>query len=307
MLATKNRSERTQRQRLARRQGVQGFDRGGSRRSLFKSRYAKIFYAVGLVGILGSLIPLLILGNGQDGVAREGGRAPVDRAAAAAAPPPAVAQPQFDAPPAMILDPALDYSAVIQVEGGDVQVDLLEDAAPLHVNNFVFLAGQGWYDGLTWHRVVDGELAQAGDPTGLGSGGAGYLLPPEPASAGTTAALSLDGEGLVSMARSEQGTSSAQFFVTLRPRPDLDALGFTTFGRVTAGLELLRALPPRNPLDVPAPPAGAPILSIRIFATDPATGQTSELDTRAAAAASGERAGAATSDNASADSTPTDE
>jgi peptidyl-prolyl cis-trans isomerase B (cyclophilin B) len=254
------RSARTREQRLARRRAdVQGFDRGGGRRSIFRSRYAKIFYVVGLVGLMGSLLPLLLLGgNGHGGAdsASSAGNSAIRRlddldVAGIGA----VDKPSYDAPPAADLDPTQDYVAVFELESGTVRIQLFDDVAPIHANNFVFLIEEGFYDGLTFYRVFEGEVAQTGDPSATGNGDAGYVLPDEGAPS-LDEPLTLGDQGLIAMARTGAETSSSQFFITLSPQEQLDGLGFVPFGRVVEGLELVLALTPRNPLTTPPPEAG---------------------------------------------------
>jgi len=163
---------------------------------------------------------------------------------------------RYSAAPEMALEEGVDYRAVIRLESGEVTIDLLEDEAPGFVNNFVFLAQNHFYDGLTFHRVIPGFVAQAGDPLGSGTGGPGYNLQDE------ANALTFE-RGVLSMARSSQGVSGSQFFITLGPAPHLNA-DFTVFGRVEDGMDLLEALTPRNP-DRPAQPTGDTILSIEIL------------------------------------------
>lgn len=260
---------------MARRQlGRHGFDRGGGRRSFFKSRWTKIFFAVGLVGIVGSLVPLLIIGNnstpsGPAGVVVD---APVRRLPTTLGENIGAVEgkPTFDAPPPFTLDPSKNYEAILTLEdGGTVRIQLFDDIAPVHVNNFLFLVNQQYYDDLTFHRVVPDFVAQAGDPTATSSGNAGYVLPDEEV-AGNGAALTLGDSGIIAMARSGAGVSSSQFFITLSPQPQLDALGFTAFGKVVEGMELVQELPARDPQELPQPPAGARITSIRIEVTDAA-------------------------------------
>lgn len=147
---------------------------------------------------------------------------------------------QYAAAPAMTIDQAASYRAVIHVEGGgQVELELLASEAPEFVNNFVFLAQNRFYDGLTFHRVDPGFVAQAGDPTGTSTGGPGYTLGDE------------DNEltfapGSLSMARSAAGTSGSQFFITLGETPHLNA-DFTVFGRVISGMDVLEQLTPRDP------------------------------------------------------------
>jgi len=171
----------------------------------------------------------------------------------------------WDAPPMFNLVEGVDYGAEIELEGGEIVIiDLLEAVAPEHVNNFVFLANEGFYDDLTFHRVVPGFIVQAGDPTATGTGGAGYTLPDEPIHDGNEDALSVTPIGVVSMARSGLGASSSQFFIKLGAQDHLDAGGFTAFGVVTSGLDLLYAFNTRDPGAIPAPPAGRKIVTIRI-------------------------------------------
>lgn len=174
-------------------------------------------------------------------------------------------KPQWDAPPVFSLTDGVDYAAEIELESGDiVVVDLFQDLAPEHVNNFVFLAREGFYDDLTFHRVVPGFVAQAGDPTATGTGSAGYTLSDEPIHDGNEGELSVTPIGIVSMARSGLGASSSQFFIKLGDQDHLDDQGFTSFGMVTSGLELLYAFDTRDPAAIPTPPAGPKIVAIRI-------------------------------------------
>lgn len=268
-------SPRQHAQRVRQRQaGTRGFDRGGGRRSIFRSKYAKVFYVVGIVGIVGSLVPLLLVGGGQpSGPAASRGEgpapiSPLDEDSAAAsldeALEDAAVKPRFDAPPALALDPDTEYSAIMTLEGGGViEFELFADVAPIHANNFIFLAEQGFYDGLTFHRVLADFVAQGGDPTATGTGSAGYTLPDE-AVGGNAAALSLGGTGVISMARGPRGASSSQFFITLTPQGRLDAQGFTAFGRVVAGFDAVQGIRLRDPEAFPTPPAGTRIVGVTI-------------------------------------------
>jgi len=135
--------------------------------------------------------------------------------------------------PAMVLDPDLDYAAVIETNRGSIVVDLFEERTPVTVNNFVFLALHRFYDGIVFHRVIDGFMAQAGDPTGTGTGGPGYSFADE-----IVEALQHDGPGVMSMANAGPGTNGSQFFLTFDATPWLDGV-HTVFGRVVEGLEVL--------------------------------------------------------------------
>ena len=150
--------------------------------------------------------------------------APTQPAAAAPAPAPEPAIMQWDSPPAMTIDTSKDYRAVIELEkGGEIVIDLFEKGAPTTVNNFVFLANEGFYDGVTFHRVLEGFMAQGGDPTGTGTGGPGYKFDNE-----FHTELRHDAPGILSMAnaglRNGAGTNGSQFFITFVPTPVLDGL-----------------------------------------------------------------------------------
>jgi peptidylprolyl isomerase len=134
----------------------------------------------------------------------------------------------YSAPPEMQIDPDKTYVATISTVKGDIVVQLDANAAPLTVNNFVFLAKQGFYDGLTFHRVEPGFVIQGGDPAGTGGGGPGYTVPAE---------IQLPHvEGAIAMAR-----RGDQFYITLAPTPFLDE-GYTAFGHVIEGMEVVQSI-----------------------------------------------------------------
>lgn len=162
--------------------------------------------------------------------------APTTEATAAA---PAGSKATYDAPPPMSVDPARDYSATITMaNGGQIVLKLRPDLAPETVNSFVFLAREGFYDGLTFHRVEPGFVIQGGDPDGNGTGGPGYNVPDE-----YTDQVLFDRPGLLAMASTGPGTNSggSQFFITLGPAPHLNQ-SYTIFGEVTSGLEVVQAV-----------------------------------------------------------------
>jgi cyclophilin family peptidyl-prolyl cis-trans isomerase len=165
---------------------------------------------------------------------------------------------QWSEPPPMQIDANRRYTAAIDTVKGVITVELLPQAAPVTVNNFVFLARQGFYDGVTFHRVLPNFVAQGGDPTGTGGGGPGYFIPNE-----TDAGLTFDSEGVVAMANSGADRNGSQFFITYSPQPGLDG-GYTIFGRVTAGMDVARALTPRDPASNPNAPPGDVINTITI-------------------------------------------
>lgn len=172
----------------------------------------------------------------------------------------------YDAPPPMTIDAAAAYTAVLHTEKGDITIELLPQAAPVAVNNFVFLARNRFYEGLTFHRVVADFVAQAGDPTASGFGGSGYTLDQDENDLPLVA-------GAVAMAKGDataRTTDGAQFFIALTAQPGLDP-NFTVFGRVVDGLEVARALTVRDPEDTAAPP-GDLILSVDVTETAAAGG-----------------------------------
>ena len=148
---------------------------------------------------------------------------------------------QWSSPPAMEIDPSKSYEAVFVTEIGDFKVRLYPDKAPETVNNFVFLANQGYYDNSTFHRVLAGFMAQGGDPTGTGSGGPGYMFQDE-----FDPDLQFDRAGLLAMANRGPNTNGGQFFITYAPTPHLTGL-HTIFGEVVEGADVLNSLRLRDP------------------------------------------------------------
>ncbi len=147
-----------------------------------------------------------------------------------------MAHQQWGSPPAMQIDPKKSYQATIETNKGTVVLDLAANHAPMTVNNFVFLARQGYYDGVAFHRVISNFVIQGGDPTGTGSGGPGYKFADEvknnPLKHET---------GVISMANSGPGTNGSQFFITHSPQPHLDG-NHTVFGKVTSGMDVVNAI-----------------------------------------------------------------
>lgn len=116
----------------------------------------------------------------------------------------------YSTPPAMQIDSEKRYTAHFKTSKGDFDIQLFADKAPLTVNNFVFLANDGFYNGLTFHRVIDNFMIQGGDPTGTGAGGPGYKWADEP----SALALPHSGPGVLSMANAGKNTNGSQFFIT---------------------------------------------------------------------------------------------
>lgn len=165
---------------------------------------------------------------------------------------------QFSECPPMEIDPSKEYIATLHLERGDIIMELYADKSPIAVNNFVFLARNGWFDGVTFHRVLPGYIAQTGDPTGTGFGGPGYAFMNE-----TSPDLNFDREGLVAMANSGPNSNGSQFFITYAPAPNLDG-GYTIFGRVIAGMDVAKNIRARDPSTSSELPPGDKIKGVTI-------------------------------------------
>ena len=150
----------------------------------------------------------------------------------------------YSAKPPQTLDTTKDYFAIFTTADGQIRVKLFDDSAPGTVNNFVALAQDGFYDGLTFHRVIDlgpGFIAQGGDPTGSGSGGPGYRFNDE-----ATALTDFNRAGLLAMANAGPDTNGSQFFFTMAPQLHLNGL-HAIFGEVVEGMDVVNAINQRSP------------------------------------------------------------
>jgi len=143
---------------------------------------------------------------------------------------------RYTSPPPMQIDPAKTYYATIKTNKGDMRLKLHADKVPMTVNNFVFLAREGFYDGVPFHRVIKDFMVQAGDPTGTGRGGPGYRFPDE-----FHPDLRHDGPGVLSMANAGPNTNGSQFFITHVATPWLDGK-HAVFGRLVDGFDTLYAI-----------------------------------------------------------------
>lgn len=139
----------------------------------------------------------------------------------------------YDAPPAMQIDTDKTYRATISTNRGDIVLDLQPEHAPKTVNNFVSLARDGFYDGLTFHRVIPNFMVQGGDPEGSGRGGPGYRFEDETRDNPLTHEA-----GVISMANAGPNTNGSQFFITHAPQPHLDGK-HTVFGKVVEGQDVV--------------------------------------------------------------------
>ncbi len=154
---------------------------------------------------------------------------------------------QWNKPPAMEIDPKKKYTARMETDKGTMVIQLFADKTPKTVNNFVFLARQGFYDGVIFHRVINDFMAQGGDPTGTGTGGPGYRFEDE-----FHPSLRHDKRGVLSMANAGPNTNGSQFFITHVPTPHLDNR-HSVFGQVIEGEDVLMSIPARDPRNVNAP------------------------------------------------------
>lgn len=142
----------------------------------------------------------------------------------------------YNSPPKMVIDINKKYTATIETEKGSIVVELFAKDAPKTVNNFVFLARDGFYNNTTFHRVIPGFMAQGGDPTGTGAGGPGYTFEDE-------FSQRRHGTGTLSMANRGANTNGSQFFITYAPQPHLDGK-HSVFGQVIKGMDVLNKLTP---------------------------------------------------------------
>jgi cyclophilin family peptidyl-prolyl cis-trans isomerase len=154
---------------------------------------------------------------------------------------------QWSKAPDMQIDPKKKYKARVETDKGTMVIELFADKTPKTVNNFVFLAREGYYDGILFHRVIDNFMVQGGDPTGTGMGGPGYKFADE-----FDPSLKHDKRGVLSMANAGPGTNGSQFFITHGPTPWLDGK-HSVFGQVVEGLDVLMSIPPRDPGNRNAP------------------------------------------------------
>lgn len=162
--------------------------------------------------------------------------------------------------PPFVIDQDKEYTATITTEKGDLVLELYPKAAPLAVNSFVYLAREGFYDGVTFHRVYHNFMAQTGDPTGTGWSGAGYQYREE-----IVPELTYDEAYVVGVARGQvEGTSGSQFFITYVPYPSLNG-GYTIFAKLIEGMDVLAEITERDADNNPDAPAGDKIISITII------------------------------------------
>ena len=152
---------------------------------------------------------------------------------------------QYSEPP-LNIDLTKQYFANVKMAtGGEFVIQLYPDKAPKTVNSFLFLSCKGYFEGVTFHRVLEGFMAQGGDPTGTGGGGPGYQFENEDSD------LTFDKEGVVAMANAGRDTNGSQFFITFVPRPQLNG-GYTIFGQIIEGMNVVKDITLRDPEQNPS-------------------------------------------------------
>jgi peptidyl-prolyl cis-trans isomerase B (cyclophilin B) len=210
-----------------------------------RQRRVAIVVVLGILGLFGvGSAAAIFLRRDREPDAPSPSPSPTVEAVACGGERPAAAgepKPTFDQPPDMQLDRGKSYRAVMQTSCGPIELELFADRTPITVNNFVFLAREGFYDGLTFHRVIPDFMNQGGDPQGDGTGGPGYQFQDE-----IVKGLRFDQPGLLAMANSgpNTGTNGSQFFITVVPTPHLNppAATHSIFGRVVEGMNVVRQI-----------------------------------------------------------------
>ncbi len=209
-----------------------------------RRRQVRLAISIGLVLLAGAAVLWMIISS-----------RPTNVTTANAAP--TVIPMQFSAPPQMQIDVNKQYFATVKMaKGGEFVIQLYPDKAPITVNSFVFLAQKGFFNGTTFHRVLEGFMAQGGDPTGTGTGGPGYSFVNEKND------LAFDKPGVVAMANAGPDTNGSQFFIMFGPF-GLSEDDYTIFGQVISGMDVVNGLTRRDPQQNPTF-AGDTIESITI-------------------------------------------
>jgi cyclophilin family peptidyl-prolyl cis-trans isomerase len=164
---------------------------------------------------------------------------------------------QWTSPPPLTIDGAKRYSATLQTTAGDIGIELLVGDAPMTVNNFVFLAREGYYAGTPFHRVIQGFMIQGGDPTGTGTGGPGYRFDDEPVRRAYE-------PGIVAMANAGPNTNGSQFFICHGENARTLPPNYTIFGRVTSGMDVVDAIATAPVQSSPRGERSVPVEPVRI-------------------------------------------
>ncbi|MEW5830695.1 MAG: peptidylprolyl isomerase [Chloroflexota bacterium] len=226
-----------------------------SRRTRTRQRITYI--VLGVVGAIAVFVVAAIFANNPPAAPTLEAPTPEAQAPAPAVEAPTPSLKQYESAPPMTIDPTREYYATVKLaKGGEFVIQLFPDKAPITVNSFVFLARDGYFTGVTFHRVLEGFMAQGGDPTGTGMGGPGYQFVNEYSD------LTFDKAGVVAMANAGPDTNGSQFFITFGPQEFLNG-GYTIFGQVIEGMDVVNAITRRDPDQNPTYPGDA-ILSITI-------------------------------------------
>ncbi|MFC1861009.1 peptidylprolyl isomerase [Chloroflexota bacterium] len=203
---------------------------------------------IALIIIIGGIALLSISCGGSPEPAKQPPQIPVPQPATPSTPVPApepakpavkVEPKTYSSPPPMTIDKNKKYTAIFETVKGDLVIELFAKDVPNTVNNFVFLARDGYYDGTTFHRVIPGFMVQGGDPTGTGRGGPGYRFADEFTQHKHVA-------GTLSMANAGPNTNGSQFFICYAPQPGLDGK-HAVFGQLKDGMDVLMSITPRDP------------------------------------------------------------
>jgi cyclophilin family peptidyl-prolyl cis-trans isomerase len=201
------------------------------------SSIQQIAIAFAIVGVIG--INWALLSSPKNNTAQTTANDPNQPAA------PTLNARQYPSAPPMTVDAKKQYFATFKMaKGGEFVAQLFPDKAPITVNSFVFLAKEGFFNGVTFHRVLEGFMAQGGDPTGTGASGPGYEFINEDND------LKFDKAGVVAMANAGRDTNGSQFFITFAPTEQLNG-GYTIFGQVISGMEVVNAITRRDPQQNP--------------------------------------------------------
>ena len=206
-----------------------------------------IIIGVVAVVVMAAIIVIIVISQNQP----QSSSNPGSQNAGSGQQPVSVGTKQYSSAPSKMIDKTKQYTATVTMaKGGQFVIQLYPDKAPITVNSFVFLARQGYFDGVTFHRVLSGFMAQGGDPTGTGMGGPGYQFVNENSN------LTFDKAGVVAMANAGPDTNGSQFFITFSPQPSLNG-GYTIFGQVTSGMDVVNSIRLRDPDQNPNYPGDA--------------------------------------------------
>ncbi len=209
-----------------------------------KKQYSRIILIVGIVVVL-AVVSWLIYSSLKAKPANAPAPTPGGQI------PSLVGTRQYSSAPPMQIDISKQYLATVKMaKGGEFVIQLYPDKAPITVNSFVFLARQGYFDGLTFHRVLEGFMAQGGDPTGTGGGSPGYEFANEQND------LTFDKAGVVAMANAGPGTNGSQFFIMFGAY-GLSEKDYTIFGQVISGMDVVNGITRRDPIQNPTFPGDA--------------------------------------------------